>query len=337
VLGREKEIERVMQVLSRRTPGSPILVGEPGIGKTAAIQGLAHKISRGEVPAAFASRPIFRVNLEAIRAWAGEDGHDDGGAQIAVTIGEARRNAPVILFLDGLPLSLAIWSVLAPALRSGQVQAIGAITPDIRDSPAFTELLAIYPYLRDLFIFVPVGELTLAGTIAVLGGERERYEKYHEVVISDDAITAMAKAAHERLAGGSLPKRAIGLMDEAAALCRTRIRPRPAEIDEYQEQITAVVRDKDAAILRGDSNNLVGTLHIKEQGLLISKGVLESAWQRTATVTPELVAETVAIMTGMPVGGIDQVAEAGQAGRAEAGTTAPGAVPVHDPEIWSMA
>jgi ATP-dependent Clp protease ATP-binding subunit ClpC len=282
VIGREKEIERVMQVLSRRAPGNPVLVGQAGIGRTTVVDGLARKIAAGQVGDAFKDRLIYSLSMEATSG-------RSSSSEILEAVLEEARSRNVILFFDELLLRLDLWAVLTPLIIDNEVRIIGALTPDGLASADYRILMTAHPTLRRALTLVQVAELTTEDTVNVLKSARDRYERHHQVIIPDDAVAAVARLASEHLAG-PLPGKAIDLMDEAAALCRTRVPARPRDPTEY-----------DATI---------------------------------ATITEELVAETLAIMLRVSA---DEAPGSQRPDASRAPRLAPTPMSDDDQAIWGMA
>jgi ATP-dependent Clp protease ATP-binding subunit ClpC len=224
VIGREREIERVTQVLSRRALGNPMLVGAPGAGKTAVAAGLAQRMASGQAQGeALAGKLLYGVDLGMLAGRSADQ--DDLGALLLAALEEVRVRGDVLLFLDGLgALTIDSWLILLPLLGNGGLQFIGALTAD-----EYRALLDAHPALARTFVPVTVNEPTVAETVAILTGLRDRYEDHHQVSITDTALVAAAELASRQLPGRQLPGKAVELIDEAAALCRTR---RVAEVDE---------------------------------------------------------------------------------------------------------
>jgi ATP-dependent Clp protease ATP-binding subunit ClpC len=224
VIGREKEIERVMQVLSRRSKNSPVLVGEPGVGKTAVVEGLAQQIASGEVPGTFAARQLYALDLGAVAAASGNQA--DFAARLTAILAESRTRGDIILFFDDLHAQLGTGEagqrpdaapVLSPLLARGALQAIAAATP-----AGYRACLQADAVFERTFQPVQVAEPAIPQTIEILSGVRRRYEAHHHVTITDDALVAAAQPAGRSLPGRSMPGKAIELIDEAASAVSIR-------------------------------------------------------------------------------------------------------------------
>ena len=224
VIGREKEIERVMQVLSRRSKNSPVLVGEPGVGKTAVVEGLAQQIASGEVPGTFAARQLYALDLGAVAAASGNQA--DFAARLTEILAESRTRGDIILFIDDLHAQLGAGEagqlpdaapILKPLLARGALQAISAATP-----AGYRACLRADAVFERIFQPVQVAEPTIPQTIEILRGVRGRYQAHHHVTITDDALVAAAQLAGRCLPGRPMPGKAIELIDEAASIVSVR-------------------------------------------------------------------------------------------------------------------
>jgi ATP-dependent Clp protease ATP-binding subunit ClpC len=213
-----------MQVLSRRTKNNPVLVGEPGVGKTAVVEGLAQQIASGEVPGAFAARQLYALDLGAVAAASGNQA--DFAARLAEILAESRTRGDIILFFDDLHAQLGTGEagrlpdaapVLSPLLARGALQAIAAATP-----AGYRACLQADAVFERTFQPVQVAEPAIPQTIEILGGVRRRYEAHHHVTITDDALVAAAQLAGRSLPGRSMPGKAIELIDEAASIVSIR-------------------------------------------------------------------------------------------------------------------
>ena len=230
VIGREKEIERVMQVLSRLTKNNPVLVGAPGVGKTAVVEGLAQKIVKGEVPEIL--KDMLLYTLDAGTLVAGSRGQADFEERLKKVLKEIRTRGDIILFIDEIHTlvgagaaegAIDAASILKPMLARGELQVIGACTPD-----EYREYLEKDAALERRFQPIQVAELTISHTIEILKGLRDRYEAHHRVSITDGALVAAAQLADQNLPGSPLLSKALDLIDEAASLLRIRTDDRPA-------------------------------------------------------------------------------------------------------------
>src|SRR5674536_203709 len=250
VIGREKEIERVMQVLSRRTKNNPVLVGEPGVGKTAVVEGLAQAIVKGEVPETLKDKQLYTLDLGALVA--GSRYRGDFEERLKKVLKEIRTRGDIILFIDELHTlvgagaaegAIDAASILKPMLARGELQTIGATTLD-----EYRKHLEKDAALERRFQPIQVQEPTLQHTIEILKGLRDRYEAHHRVSITDGALVAAATLADRYVNDRFLPDKAIDLIDEAGARLRIRRMTAPPELRELDEKIAEARRDKESAI-----------------------------------------------------------------------------------------
>src|SRR5690242_16130510 len=232
VIGREKEIERVMQVLSRRTKNNPVLVGEPGVGKTAVVEGLAQKIVKGEVPETLKDKQLYTLDLGALVA--GSRYRGDFEERLKKVLKEIRTRGDIILFIDELH------TLVGAGAAEG---AIGAATLD-----EYRKHLEKDAALERRFQPIQVAEPTISHTIEILKGLRDRYETHHRVTITDDALVAAAQLADRYISDRFLPDKAIDLIDEAGSRMRIRRMTAPPDLREFDEKIANVRRDKESAI-----------------------------------------------------------------------------------------
>ena len=248
VIGREKEIERVMQVLSRRTKNNPVLVGEPGVGKTAVVEGLAQKIVKGEVPETIKDKQLYTLDLSALVA--GSRYRGDFEERLKKVLKEIRTRGDIILFIDELHTlvgagaaegAIDAASILKPMLARGELQTIGATTLD-----EYRKHLEKDAALERRFQPVQVAEPTIAHTIEILRGLRDRYEAHHRVSITDGALVAAAQLADRYVSDRFLPDKAIDLIDEAGARMRIRRMTAPPGLRESGEKIAQVRREKES-------------------------------------------------------------------------------------------
>src|SRR5258708_2206271 len=250
VIGREKEIERVMQVLSRRTKNNPVLVGEPGVGKTAVVEGLAQKIVKSEVPETIKDKQLYTLDLGALVA--GSRYRGDFEERLKKVLKEIRTRGDIILFIDELHTlvgagaaegAIDAASILKPMLARGERQTIGATTLD-----EYRKHLEKDAALERRFQPIQVAEPTISHTIEILKGLRDRYEAHHRVSITDDALVAAAQLADRYISDRFLPDKAIDLIDEAGSRMRIRRMTAPPDLREFDEKIADVRREKESAI-----------------------------------------------------------------------------------------
>src|SRR5687767_6676821 len=307
VIGREKEIERVMQVLSRRTKNNPVLIGEPGVGKTAVVEGLAQKIVKGEVPETLKDKQLYTLDLGALVA--GSRYRGDFEERLKKVLKEIRTRGDIILFIDELHTlvgagaaegAIDAASILKPMLARGELQTIGATTLD-----EYRKHLEKDAALERRFQPIQVAEPTLAHTIEILKGLRDRYEAHHRVSITDGALVAAATLADRYISDRFLPDKAIDLIDEAGSRMRIRRMTAPPDLREFDERIANVRRDKESAIDAQDFER-AAQLRDKEKQLLAQKSERGKQWKSgdldvIAKVDDEQIAEVLANWTGIPV------------------------------------
>ncbi len=307
VIGREKEIERVMQVLSRRTKNNPVLIGEPGVGKTAVVEGLSQKIVRGEVPETLKDKQLYTLDLGALVA--GSRYRGDFEERLKKVLKEIRTRGDIVLFIDELHTlvgagaaegAIDAASILKPMLARGELQTIGATTLD-----EYRKHLEKDAALERRFQPIQVAEPTLAHTIEILKGLRDRYEAHHRVSITDGALVAAATLADRYISDRFLPDKAIDLIDEAGSRMRIRRMTAPPDLREFDEKIAGVRRDKESAIDAQDFEK-AAALRDTEKQLLGEKSTREKEWKAgdmdvVAEVDEDLIAEVLATATGIPV------------------------------------
>src|SRR5215467_320448 len=307
VIGREKEIERVMQVLSRRTKNNPVLIGEPGVGKTAVVEGLAQAIVHGEVPETLKDKQLYTLDLGSLVA--GSRYRGDFEERLKKVLKEIRTRGDIIMFIDEIHTlvgagaaegAIDAASILKPMLARGELQTIGATTLD-----EYRKYLEKDAALERRFQPVQVGEPTVAHTIEILKGLRDRYEAHHRVSITDAALVAAAGLADRYISDRFLPDKAIDLIDEAGSRMRIRRMTAPPDLREFDERIAEVRRDKESAIDSQDFEK-AAALRDKEKQLIERKDAREKEWKAgdmdaVAEVNEELIAEVLATATGIPV------------------------------------
>jgi ATP-dependent Clp protease ATP-binding subunit ClpC len=307
VIGREKEIERLMQVLSRRTKNNPVLIGEPGVGKTAVVEGLAQAIVRGEVPETLKDKQLYTLDLGSLVA--GSRYRGDFEERLKKVLKEIRTRGDIIMFIDEIHTlvgagaaegAIDAASILKPMLARGELQTIGATTLE-----EYRKYLEKDAALERRFQPVQVGEPSVAHTIEILKGLRDRYEAHHRVSITDSALVAAAGLADRYISDRFLPDKAIDLIDEAGSRMRIRRMTAPPDLREFDDRIADVRRAKESAIDAQDFEK-AASLRDKEKTLLNEKAQREREWKAgdldvVAEVDDEQIAEVLANWTGIPV------------------------------------
>ncbi len=307
VIGREHEMERVMQVLSRRTKNNPVLIGEPGVGKTAVVEGLAQAIVRGDVPETIKDKQVYTLDLGSLVA--GSRYRGDFEERLKKVLKEIRTRGDIILFIDEIHTlvgagaaegAIDAASILKPMLARGELQTIGATTLD-----EYRKHIEKDAALERRFQPIQVNEPTVALSIEILKGLRDRYEAHHRVSITDGALAAAATLAERYISDRFLPDKAIDLIDEAGARLRIRRMTAPPELKEIDERVAEVRKEKESAI---DAQDFEGAaaLRDKEQKLQEERAEKERQWKSgglddIAEVDEELIAEVLANSTGIPV------------------------------------
>ena len=298
VIGRRVEMERVMQVLSRRTKNNPVLIGEPGVGKTAVVEGLAQAIVHGDVPETIKDKQIYSLDMGSLVA--GSRYRGDFEERLKKVLKEIRTRGDIILFIDEIHTlvgagaaegSIDAAQMLKPMLARGELQTIGAIEKDAA--------------LERRFQPVKVEEPSVEETVEILKGLRDRYEAHHRVIITDAAIQAAAELADRYISDRFLPDKAIDLVDEAGARLRIRRMTAPPELRELDEKIAEVRRNKEAAIDDQDFEK-AASLRDEESKLSEERKAKEEAWKggesdEIAEVGDQEIAEVLAMSTGIPV------------------------------------
>lgn len=307
VIGRKTEMERVMQVLSRRTKNNPVLIGEPGVGKTAVVEGLAQAIVHGDVPETIKDRQIYSLDMGSLVA--GSRYRGDFEERLKKVLKEIRTRGDIILFIDEIHTlvgagaaegSIDAAQMLKPMLARGEIQTIGATTLD-----EYRKHVEKDAALERRFQPVRVEEPSVDETVGILKGLRDRYEAHHRVIITDEAIRAAADLADRYISDRFLPDKAIDLMDEAGARLRIARMTAPPELREIDEKIADVRKAKEAAIDDQDFER-AASLRDEEKKLGEERREKEDAWkggerEEIAEVTEEEIAEVLAMSTGIPV------------------------------------
>jgi len=307
VIGRARETERVMQVLSRRTKNNPVLIGEPGVGKTAIVEGLAQAIAANSVPETLKGKQLYTLDLGALVA--GSRYRGDFEERLKKVLKEIKTRGDIILFIDELHTlvgagaaegAIDAASILKPMLARGELQTIGATTLD-----EYRKHLEKDAALERRFQPIKVEEPTVAHTIEILKGLRDRYEAHHRVTITDQALVAAATLADRYISDRHLPDKAIDLIDEAGSRLRIKRMETPPDYKELENQIAEVVQQKKEAV-EGQQFEEAGRLRDREKELLAEKEakeleIKESGIDLFDEVDEEAIAEVLSIWTGIPV------------------------------------
>ena len=307
VVGRETEIERIMQILSRRTKNNPVLVGEPGVGKTAVVEGLAQRITSGEVPELLRNKQIYTLDLAALVA--GSKYRGEFEERLKKVMKEITQRGDIILFIDELHNlvgagaaegAIDAASILKPALARGELQTIGATTLD-----EYRKYLERDSALERRFQQIRVEQPTVEETVQILKGLRERYEQHHRVEITDEALQAAAELADRYISDRFLPDKAIDLIDEAASRTRIKAMTAPPMFRDLEEEIEKTRREKEAAI-EAQEFEKAANLRDKERQLTNKKRDLEEQWRtgesgERPSIGEEEIADIVSMWTGIPV------------------------------------
>lgn len=307
VVGREKEIERVIQILARRTKNNPVLIGEPGVGKTAVAQGLAQKIVNGDIPEILENKRIVQLDMGLLVA--GTKYRGEFEERIKKIIDEIRTAGDVILIIDEMHTLIGAGAaegaidaanILKPVLSRGEMQVIGATTLD-----EYRKHVEKDPALERRFQPVYIDQPSVDETIQIIQGLKSKYEDHHRLNISDEAIVASAKLADKYITDRFLPDKAIDIIDEASSKVRLSASVLPPEGKELEKELKAIIKNKEDAI-RNQQFEEASSLRdeeaeLKEKIREMSQGWKEEQEANKATVTAEDVAQVVATMTGIPV------------------------------------
>lgn len=307
VVGRESEIERVIQILSRRTKNNPVLIGEPGVGKTAVAEGLAQRIIKNKVPETLANKRVVTLDLSAVVA--GSKYRGEFEERLKKVMEEIRVDGNIIVFIDELHTLIGAGAaegaidaanILKPALARGELQCIGATTLD-----EYRKYIEKDPALERRFQPITVGEPTIDEAIKILGGLRDRYEAHHRTKITDDAIEAAVRLSDRYISDRFLPDKAIDLMDEAASRVRLSTFTAPPDLKSLEEEIDRLKKEKEAAVLSQEFEK-AAQIRDEEHKLREDLAKQRDDWEskrdtdKTA-VTAEDIAQIVASWTGIPV------------------------------------
>jgi ATP-dependent Clp protease ATP-binding subunit ClpC len=308
VVGRQTEIERVMQILSRRTKNNPVLIGEPGVGKTAVVEGLAARISSNQVPELLKGKQIYTLDLAALVA--GSKYRGEFEERLKKVMKEITQRGDIILFIDELHNlvgagaaegAIDAASILKPALARGELQTIGATTLD-----EYRKYLERDAALERRFQQIRVDEPSVDDTVQILRGLRDRYEAHHRCKISDDALGSAAVLSDRYIQDRHLPDKAIDLIDEAASRMRIKTMSAPPRYRELEDEIEKVRKDKEASI-EAQEFEKAASLRDKERKLTQKKRELEESWraEEGSAEQPEIgeeeIADIVSMWTGIPV------------------------------------
>jgi ATP-dependent Clp protease ATP-binding subunit ClpC len=307
VIGRENEIERVVQVLSRRKKNNPVLVGEPGVGKTAIAEGLAQRIVEGKVPESLKNKRIVTLDLAAVVAGTKYRGQFE--ERLKTVMNEIRESKDTIIFIDelhtivgagGAEGAIDASNMLKPALARGELQCIGATTLD-----EYRKYIEKDGALERRFQPITVDPPSLEDAITILKGLRDKYEAHHGVHITDEAVVQAVKLADRYMNDRFLPDKAIDVIDEASARARLSVSTVPAEIRELEQKLEELVKEKEAAI-RAQEYEKAAKMRDREKEARtrlkeLKKGWMEAKRDKDVEVDGEDIAAVVSVMTGIPV------------------------------------
>jgi ATP-dependent Clp protease ATP-binding subunit ClpC len=306
-VGRETEIERIMQILSRRTKNNPVLVGEPGVGKTAVVEGLAQRITSSDVPELLRNKQIYTLDLAALVA--GSKYRGEFEERLKKVMKEITQRGDIILFIDELHNlvgagaaegAIDAASILKPALARGELQTIGATTLE-----EYRKYLERDSALERRFQQIRVDEPTVDQTVEILKGLRDRYEQHHKVQITDEALRAAGELASRYISDRFLPDKAIDLIDEAASRMRIKSMTSPPANRELEGEVETTRREKEAAI-EAQEFEKAAALRDTERKLTNKKRELEQEWEsgesgERPSIGEEEIADIVSMWTGIPV------------------------------------
>ncbi len=312
VIGRDSVIDRVIQILSRRTKNNPCLIGEPGVGKTAVAEGLAQKIVSGSVPEVLKNKKVITLDLSSMVAGAKYRGEFE--ERLKTAMDEIRKSGDIILFIDEIHTivgagaaegAIDAANILKPALSRGEIQVIGATTIN-----EYRKYIEKDTALERRFQPIQLAEPTVEEAIEILKGIRDKYEAHHKVTITDKAIEAAVKMSVRYIPDRFLPDKAIDLIDEAASKIRMKTLTAPPSIKELEDEIDTVRKEKEASITTQEYEK-AAKLRDKEQALTQKLKETKENWESTSnsaikTVTPEEIAEVISTWTGVPVKSISE-------------------------------
>ena len=307
VIGRDQEIRRVIQILSRRTKNNPVLIGEPGVGKTAVVEGLAQKIQAGDVPETLKGKQVYSLDLGSMVA--GSRYRGDFEERLKKVLKEIKTRGDIVLFIDEIHTivgagsadgALGASDMLKPMLARGELQTIGATTTD-----EYRKYIEKDAALERRFQPIQVHEPTIAETIEILKGLRSRYENHHHVTITDGALQSAAELSSRYIQDRNLPDKAIDLIDEAGARLRIKRLTAPPELKELDEKIAKIAADKDEAI-KGQDFEKAAELRDKQEKLEADRKQKEDSWREGESdvkmvVDEDVIAEVISSTTGIPV------------------------------------
>jgi ATP-dependent Clp protease ATP-binding subunit ClpC len=307
VIGRDKEIERVVQVLSRRKKNNPVLIGEPGVGKTAIAEGLAQRIVSAQVPESLKNKRIVTLDLAAVVAGTKYRGQFE--ERLKTVMNEIRESKDTVIFIDelhtivgagGAEGAIDASNMLKPALARGELQCIGATTLD-----EYRKYIEKDGALERRFQPVMVDQPSVEDTIRILMGLRDKYEAHHGVKVTDGAIVQAVKLAERYMNDRFFPDKAIDVIDEACARARLSVSTVPSEIHDVEKRLDEVVKEKEAAI-RGQEYEKAARLRDKEKELRSRRNELKKSWSESkrdlsVQVDEDQIAAVLSIMTGIPV------------------------------------
>jgi len=317
VIGRHTEIERITQILIRRTKNNPVLIGEPGVGKTAIVEGLSQRIAEGTIPHMLRGKRVVSLDIASMLAGSKYRGEFEERFKNAVS--ELKKNGSIILFIDemhtligagGAEGAIDASNMLKPALARGEIQCIGATTLD-----EYKKRVEKDPALERRFQPVTVGEPTKGEALAIITGLRDKYEAHHKVRITDDALQAAVDLSDRYINDRFLPDKAIDLMDEAASRVRIQSFTMPPDVKALEKKLEQLSKEKEEAVQHQDFEK-AASLRDDERGLRAEMQGLQKAWESDIEKTGEIVsdeeiAQIVASWTGVPVQRLTGTSRAG--------------------------